>query len=227
MMTLEEIIREFKEKGDPDAAEGMARYGIETAKVYGVKLPELRKLGKRIGRDHGLALCLWDEGSRESRILAGMVADPAKATEELLEHWVADFRDWEVCDQTCMNYFDKTPFAVRKCFEWSGRKEEFVKRAGFALMARLAWTAKDLTNPQIELFFEPIRQQAVDGRNGVKKAVNWALRQIGKRNAELNHKAIAVAEEIGGLDSKAARWMAADALKELRSEAVQERLKRK
>jgi 3-methyladenine DNA glycosylase AlkD len=214
-MTLEEIISVFKEKGDPGAAEGMARFGIETSKVYGVKLPELRRLAKEIGRNHESALRLWEEGSREARILAGMIADPGKATEELLERWVADFRDWEVCDQTCMNFFDKTPFAVRKCFEWSGRKQEFVKRAGFALIARLAWTAKDLKNPQIELFFEPIRRQATDGRNGVKKAVNWALRQIGKSNPELNGKAIAVAEEIAKLDSKAARWIATDALCEL------------
>ncbi len=226
-MTLEEIICRFRELGNPQAIEGMSRFGIDTSKAYGVKVPELRRLGKQIGRNHGLALQLWDEGSREARILAGLVADPQKMDEDLLERWVADFSDWEVCDQTCMNLFDKTPFAVRKCFDWSKRKQEFVKRAGFALIARLAWTAKDLTNPQIELFFVPIKEQAVDGRNGVRKAVNWALRQIGKRNRVLNLKAIAVAEEISRFDSKAARWIASDALRELRSEAVQKRLAKK
>ena len=226
-MRFEEILARFKQLGDPEAAAGMSRFGINTSKAYGVKVPELRKLGKQIGSNHGLALQLWDEGSREARILAGLVADPLKMDERLIERWAAGFSDWEVCDQTCMNLFDKTPFAVRKCFEWSKRKEEFVKRAGFALMARLAWTAKDLTNPQIELFFEPIKAQAVDGRNGVKKAVSWALRQIGKRNAALNLKAIAVAEEIARIDSKAARWIASDVMRELRSEAVRERLAKK
>jgi len=226
-MTFEEILARFKQLGDPEAAGGMSRFGIDTSRAYGVKVPELRRLGKQIGHNHGLALQLWDEGSREARILAGLVADPLKMDERLIERWAAGFSDWEVCDQTCMNLFDKTPFAVRKCFEWSKRKEEFVKRAGFALMARLAWTAKDLTNPQIELFFEPIKAQAVDGRNGVKKAVSWALRQIGKRNAALNRKAIAVAEEIARIDSRAARWIASDVLRELRSEAVRERLAKK
>jgi 3-methyladenine DNA glycosylase AlkD len=223
-MDVAEIVRRFESLSDPDAVAGMARFGIRAEKVYGIRIPALRKLAKEIGKDHELALELWRDGSREARILAAMVDDPARVTEEQLDSWVADLDNWEDCDQCCMNLFDKTTFAVRKCFEWSSRKETFVKRAGFALMARLAWTARDLTNNQIELLFLPIVEQSVDGRNDVKKAISWALRQIGKRNRALNRKAIGIAQQIREKDSKAARWIAGDVLRELQSEAVQKRL---
>ena len=223
-MDYEGVIERLESLADPESAEGMARFGIRGGRVYGIRMPVLRKLGKELGTDHALAERLWHQGSREARILAAMTADPLRTTECLLERWVADLDNWELCDQCCFNLFDKTPFAIRKCFEWSSRKELFVKRAGFALMARLAWTAKDLTNNQLELFFRPICEQATDGRTEVKKAISWALRQLGKRNRELNRRAIAIAEEIAKLDNRAARWIARDALRELRSEKIQKRL---
>lgn len=223
-MTLNQVIEVLESLGNPEDAAGMAKFGIRSEKIFGVRVPELRKLAKQIGRGRELAGELWEAGYRETRILASMVDDPELVTEAQMGRWVKDFDNWEVCDQCCMNLFDKTPFAIRKSFEWAGRKELFVKRAGFALMARLAWTAKDLTNNQFELFFLPIKLQSTDGRSEVKKAISWALRQIGKRNLELNKKAIAVAEEIGEKVSKAARWIANDVLRELKSDAVRKRL---
>lgn len=223
-MNLEQIIGKLKALGNSDDVAGMARFGIVSKKILGVRVPDMRRLAGEIGTDHELALQLWEAGYRETRILASMVADPLQVTEKLMDGWAGEFDNWEVCDQCCMNLFDKTPFAVRKCFEWSGHKELFIKRAGFALMARLAWKAKDLTNNQFELFFLPIRQQATDGRNEVKKAISWALRQIGKRNEHLNSKAIDLAEEISKEELKAAKWIANDILKELRSDAVRKRL---
>lgn len=226
-MDIEKIIKRLKSLGDPEAAKGMARFGIDAGDAYGVSIPNLRKLAKEIGRDHEIALELWARPVRETRILAGMIADPELLTEETAEKWVQDFYDWEICDQTCFNVLDKTEYAYRKCFEWADREDEFVRRAGFALMARLGWTSKTLNNKDIEAFYPVIRKYATDPRNFVKKAVNWALRQIGKRNPALNKSAIALARDIIDIDSSSARWIARDALRELQSEAVQNRLAKK
>jgi len=224
-MTYRHILRTLKSHYKPENIEGMARFGIVTKKAYGVPAPALRKLAREIGKDHALAQRLWSSGIHDARVLAALIDDPAQVTEDQMESWVADFDNWAVCDACCGVLFDKTGFAYRKAVEWSRRDEEFVKRAGFALMACLAVHDKRAGDRQFERFLPIIEREATDERNFVKKAVNWALRQIGKRNLRLNRKAIERAERIRVLDSRAARWIAADALRELRGEAVQKRLR--
>jgi len=226
-MDCRDIMARLKSHADPIAVEGMSRYGINPEFAYGISIPVLRGIAKEIGRDRRLAAKLWSSRVHEARILAGMIDDPARVTEQQMERWVRDFNSWDLCDQCCSNLFEKTPFAYRKAVEWSGREEEFVKRAGFVLMARLAVSDKKAADARFERFFLYIRKGASDERNYVKKAVNWALRQIGKRNRILNKKAIETALEIRESGSSAARWIASDALRELRSRAVAERLKRK
>ncbi len=205
----------------------MARYGITPQKTFGVSIPNLRKIAKEAGRNRNLAQKLWASDIRETRILAGMIDEPVGVTEHQMERWVKGFDYWEICDQCCMNLFEKTRFAYPKATEWSQREEEFVKRAGFVLMARLSVSDKRAEDRPFEKFFPFIKRESTDQRNFVKKAVNWALRQIGKRNLILNEKAIKVAEEIQKMDSKAAKWIATDAILELRSKEVQERLRTK
>lgn len=223
-MTYEEIIVRLEAMADPEAVAGMARYGIRAAQTYGVPVPELRKLGREIGCDHELAQRLWAQGSREARLLAGLTADPRRVTEELLESWAAAFDNWEICDGTCMNLVERLPFAYRKAVEWSNREGEYVKRAGFVLMARLAVSDKKAADVAFEPFFALIRREATDPRDMVKKGVNWALRQIGKRSLALHAPAVALAEELAVMDDRNARWVGRDALRELQSEAVRRRL---
>lgn len=219
------MIEELRERADPVAKEGMARYGIKTDQAFGgSSLPHLRSMAKRFGTHHDLALALWSTEVHEARILASLVEDPDRVTEAQMEEWVTEFDSWDVCDQCCSNVFSFTPFGWKKALEWSDREEEFVKRAGFALMAALAVHDKEATDDRFAPFFVAIVREASDPRNYVRKAVNWALRQIGKRNRNLNAAAIATAEMIKEGGSKAGRWVSADALRELRSRAVQERL---
>ncbi|WP_135609621.1 DNA alkylation repair protein [Methanococcoides sp. AM1] len=221
---FDEIITKLEELSDPEMIEGMSHFWITPEKCYGVSIPELRKVAKETGKDHELALMLWDKGYRETMILASMVDDPKQVSEKQMEAWVRDFDYWEICDQCCMNLFQKTPHSYRKAIEWSSRKEEFVKRSGFVLMARMAVADKKAEGPVFEDFFPLIEKESIDARNFVKKAVNWALRQIGKRNLELNKKAIEVSQRLTGSNLASARWIGTDALKELTSEAVQKRL---
>lgn len=224
IMEFDEITNELQSLSNPEDVKGMARFGINPQKVYGVRIPELRRIARKTGKNHDLAGRLWDFGYHETRILASMIDDPLEVTEEQMEKWALDFNTWDICDQCCMNLFDKTPFAYKKVFEWSKREEEFVKRAAFTLMAVLAVHDKKAQDESFEQFFPLIIRESNDNRNFVKKAINWALRQIGKRNRELNKKAISVAEEIQIMDSKSARWIATHALRELTSEKIQERL---
>ena len=224
---VEEIVDKLKSLSDPKAVEGMAKFGITPKNAYGVSIPDLRKLAKKIGKNHNLALQLWGIDTRETRILASMIDEPDLVTEEQMESWAKEFDYWEICDQVCMNLFAYTKFAYGKALEWSKRKEEFVKRAWFALMAWLAFKDKKADDAKFEEFLMAIKEESTDDRTYVKKAVNWALRQIGKRNLDLNKKAIEVAREIQKKDSKTARWIARDALRELTSKKVQERLKKK
>ena len=203
----------------------MARFGIHAQKALGVSVLELRTLARRIGRDHAIAQQLWKTGILEARVLATLIADPTQVTDSLMESWAKDFDSWAVCDAGCCNLFDKTKFAWRKAIEWSRREEEYVKRAGFALMAALAVHDKSATDEKFLKFLPAIRRGAIDDRNFVKKAVNWALRQIGKRNRTLHRAALETARRISALDSRAARWIAADALRELESDAVERRLR--
>ncbi len=202
----------------------MARFGINPENTYGVSIPNLRKIAKGTGVDHALAQQLWASNIHEARILASMIDKPEIVTEEQMEGWVKDFDSWDVCDQCCMNLFEKTEFAYHKAVEWSSNDKDFIKRAGFVLMARLAVSDKKADNKQFEGFLPIIKREATDKRNFVKKAVNWALRQIGKRNLTLNRKATETAREIQKMDSTSAKWIASDAIRELISEAVQERL---
>ena len=225
-MNLDEIMKRLRGLADPASVAGMAGYGI-VGQVLGVKIPQMRRLAKEIGRDHDLAAQLWAEGFRETRIVASMIDEPKALTEEQMEEWAAGFDSWEVCDQVVMNLFEKHPLAWTKAVEWSGRKEEFVKRAGFVLMARLAVSDKKAADEKFWPFFELIEREADDGRNYVKKAVNWALRQMGKRNQSLNARAVQAASGLTGRESASARWIASDALRDLESEAVRARLKSK
>ena len=226
MASVEDVLERLKKKARPDQLEGMARFGMTVEQRLGVSIPDLRKLAKELGQDHELALKLWKTGIAESKILAAMIDDPNKLTEEQLEDWVKDIDSWDVCDQVCMNLFEKTPLAWKKIIDWSSREEEFVKRTAFSLIACLAWHDKKASDEKLIELLPVIMRGATDERNFVKKAVNWALRNIGKRNLNLNEAAINTAREIQRLDSKAARWVASDALRELQSEAIQARLKR-
>lgn len=225
-MSAEALIRELRSKADPRAVEGMARFGISSKNTLGLSVPTLRAMSKRIGRDHSLAEDLWRSGIHEARILAAMVEDPAMVTEGQMERWAGDFDSWDVCDGCCGVLFDKTPFAYGKALEWSRRKEEFVKRAGYALMAGLAVHDKRAGDEKFVVFFPAIKRGATDDRNFVKKAVNWALRQIGKRNLRLNREALRVAEEIRRMPEGSARWVASDAIRELRGGSTQRRIRR-
>ena len=225
-MNCAEVLKKMELAADPTAVAGMARFGITAKKAYGLSTPALKQLAREIGHDRALAQQLWATEVLEGRGLAGLVDQPERVTERQMERWVRDFDSWAVCDATCLYLFRKTPFAQRKGREWSSRPQEFVKRAGFALMAYLAVHDKKAPDETFLAFLPLIRREAVDERPMVKKGVNWALRQIGKRNPRLNRAAIQVAQTMRRLNSRSARWIAADALRELKSEAGQRRLKR-
>ncbi len=226
MVSVGDILKRLKEKARSDQLEGMERYGIAGENRLGVSMPDLRKMAKEIGKDHELALKLWKAGIQETRILAAMIDRPEEVTEQQMEEWVKDINSWDVCDQVCMNLFENVPFARKKITEWSRREEEFVKRTAFSLIACLAWHDKEAPDEEFIRLMPIIKSGATDERNFVKKAVNWALRNIGKRNANLNTAAIEAAKDIQQMDSKAARWIASGAIRELDSEAVQRRLRK-
>jgi len=222
--TAREVLEQLNDLADRGRLSGMSRYGISTDRALGVSIPEIRALARRVGRDHELAAALWDSEIHEARLLAGMVDDPALVNQDQMDAWALEFDSWDLCDQVCGNLFDRTPYAFLKAVEWSWREEEFVRRAAFALMATSAVHNETAKDEEFEALLPIIRGAATDERNYVKKAVNWALRQIGKRNANLNRKAIETARQIQKLDSRAGRWIAADALRELTSETVNKRL---
>ena len=224
MTSIEEVLEKLRAKAQPDQLEGMARYGMTVEKRLGVKIPELRRLAKEIDRDHQLALALWETGVAEAMILASMIDIPEEVGEAQMEAWVADFDSWDVCDQVCMNLFEKTPWVWDKIREWAEREEEFVKRAAFALIACLAWHDKEADDEAFIELIPVIKAGATDGRNYVKKAVSWALRNIGKRNLALNEAAIRAAEELRETDSRAARWVASDVIRDVTREKVQARV---
>lgn len=226
-MDYEDVMNKLNALGDPKAVEGMARFGINPKKNLGVSVAVIRKMAKEIGKDHHLALKLWKTEIREARLLAATIDDPEKVTERQLEKMVKDLDSWDICDHCCSDIFLSSRFSREKAVEWTSREEEFVKRAGFSLMARLAVRDKKAGDDLFEGFLPIILREANDERNYVKKAVNWALRQIGKRNIQLNKKAIKTAKKIQKIDSKSARWIASDALRELEGEKVQLRLQKK
>jgi len=222
-MNSSQIIKKLKSLSNSKNVEGMARFGINPKKTLGIGIPVLRKMAKEIGKNHKLALELWDSGIHEARILAGFIDEPTKVTERQMEKWVKDFDSWDVCDQVCSSLFDKTDFIWKKVEEFTRRKEEFVKRTGFTLMACLAVHDKKAQDKDFIKLLPIIKKEATDERNFVRKAVNWALRQIGKRNKNLNKEAIKVAKEILKMESKTAKWIASDTLRELTSPSIQKK----
>jgi len=224
-MNVSEIIKELKNSSNPKDREGMARFGINPEKALGVRIPVLRKLAKKIGKKHELAQQLWNTNIHEARILASMVDDPKLVTEKQMDNWVKDFNSWDLCDQCCMNLFDKTKFTHKKISEWAKDEREFVRRASFALIATSAFHNKAWEDEDFERYFPLIEKYSYDERNFVKKAVNWALRQVGKRNKILNKKAITLAKKIKKRDSKSTKWIANDAIRELEDPKIQKRLK--
>jgi 3-methyladenine DNA glycosylase AlkD len=222
--SVDEIIKILKQNKNSKNVEGMAKFGINHEFALGISMPFLRNLGKQIGKNHELAIELWKTKIHEARILSTIIDDPKLVTKSQMNSWVKDFNSWDLCDQCCMNLFRKNEFAFEKSLEWMERKEEFVKRAGFALVATLAVHSRNLTNEDFEIYLQKINEKSDDERNFVKKAVNWALRQIGKRNIFLNKKAIEVSEKLINSDSKSAKWIGKDALKELTSEKIISRI---
>jgi 3-methyladenine DNA glycosylase AlkD len=219
-----EVLELLEAKARPEQLAGMARFGIAGEGRLGVSIPELRRLARDCGRRQALADALWQTGIPDARILAGMVGEPARLGSRQMDAWVKEFNSWDVCDQVCLNLFVASPLAWAKVKTWAGSEAEFVRRAAFALLACLAVHDKAAGNQRFVESLALIHAAATDERNFVKKAVNWALRQIGKRNRPLNRAAIRAARKIQRLDSRAARWIAADALRELTSEAVRKKL---
>jgi 3-methyladenine DNA glycosylase AlkD len=216
----DELIAHLKSLASPEDLEGMARFGVGGEKTLGIRIPVLRKLAKAYRNDHQLASALWASGIHEARILASMVDDSAQVTEGQMEAWVNEFDSWDVCDQVCMNLFERHPLAYQKAVEWSRREEEFVKRAGFAMVAVLAWHDKTADDRAFDPFFERMQVGAQDDRNFVKKAVNWALRQIAKRRPGLASRCVQLAQELAESENKSARWVGKDALREFEKKGI-------
>ncbi len=215
-MTAAELVSVLRSLGTKRNREGQRRFGITPSTVHlGVGIPPLRQLARTHRHNHALARELWTTGIHEARILASLVDDPKAVTRAQMNRWASDFDSWDVCDQVCGNLFDQTAFAIPAALAWVTRKPEFVRRAGFVLMAEMAVHRKDLPDSLFLSFLPVIRAGSTDERNFVRKAVNWALRQIGKRNPALRRRATAEARRIAKIDSKAARWIARDALREL------------
>ena len=223
-MDYDDVIDRLNAHSEPGAVAGMARFGINPTNTLGVSIPVIRGIAKEIGTDHTLAQKLWASKIHEARILAAMIDDPKKVTKSQMDRWVRDFDSWDVCDQCCSNLFDKTNHAFEMVHKWSSRNEEFVKRAAFALIAALAVHDKDTTDTQFQSLLPIIERESTDERNFVRKATNWALRQIGKRNMQLNRLALKTARQIQKKKSKSARWIASDAIRELTSVSVQKKL---
>ncbi len=227
MKETQEILSFLQQHSNPSNVKGMARFGIATGQAFGVPLPALRQKAKSYKKNHALALELWQSGYHEARIMATLIDDYQQVTEAQMEQWVQDFDSWDVCDQCCSNLFDKTTYAIKKSIEWTTRPEEYVKRAGFTMMACLAVHAKKMDDDQFLKYLPLIVRESTDGRNFVRKAVNWALRQIGKRSTILHREALALAHNLMLSADKTARWIGTDAIKELQNEKIINRIKSK
>ncbi len=221
------VLRELKRLANPKVRAKMAYFGVNVPKAHGISAPVLHMLARRIGKNHELAEQLWKSEIHEARILAALIGQPEKVTSAQMERWVREFDSWDMVDAACCYLYAHAAPAWSKVHEWSQRREEFQKRAAFSLVAYLSYKDKTAPDARFERFLQVIEREARDERNFVRKAVNWALRNIGKRNLRLNRAAIRKAEKIRQQSSRSARWIAADALRELRSDAVQARLRRK
>jgi len=222
--TVNAALGKLRRHADPENRTGMARFGIDTAKALGVSMPNIRRIANTIEKDHQLAADLWQSNIHEARILAGLVDHPKWVTREQMDQWALDFNSWDLCDQVCGNLFDKSPYAPEIINAWATRPEEFVKRAAFALIAWRAVHDKKAPNDDFLAWLPLIEKASDDPRNFVKKAVNWALRQIGKRSASLLSPALTAANKLADSQDKTARWIGLDAIKELDSEKVRKRL---
>jgi 3-methyladenine DNA glycosylase AlkD len=221
------VLRELKGLADPKVRAKMAYFGVDVPKAHGISAPVLHQFAKRIGRDHPLAQQLWATGIHEARILATLIGESEKVTAAEMDRWAPDFDSWDVVDAACCYLYAGAKPAWNKVAAWSRRREEFVKRASFSLVAYLSYKHQAASDARFVRFLRVIEREACDERHFVKKAVNWALRNIGKRSVRLNGEAIRAAERIREQGSRSARWIAADALRELKSDAVQKRLQRK
>ena len=218
------ILAALKKHGTKRTRDGMARYGIVAPRAYGVTLPTIRALARRFGRDHALCEALWQSGWYEARMLCAFMDEPERVTAAQMERWARDFDNWAICDTLCISLFNRTPHAWRKVHAWAKRRDEFVKRAAFSLLAGLAVHDKAADDAKFVLCLPLIERAATDERNFVKKAVNWALRSIGKRSPELNAAAINCARRLAESRDATPRWVGKDALRELSSAGVQRRL---
>ncbi|MFA6423155.1 MAG: DNA alkylation repair protein [Patescibacteria group bacterium] len=220
-MKKEDIITKIKSLKNEKNIAGMARFGINTKNTYGVSMPILRQMAKEIKKsttnNHELAMELWNSEIHEARMIAAFIEDPKNVTENQMDEWVNSFNSWDICDSVCGSLFDKTPFAYKKIKEYILSEKEYTRRAGFVMVAWLAVHNKKAEDKVYTSFFPLIEKYSTDERNFVKKAVNWALRQIGKRNKKLNIEAIELAKKIQPKENKAAKWIAANALNELKN----------
>jgi 3-methyladenine DNA glycosylase AlkD len=227
-MDKNEVLKWLERHGSRRVKEGMARYGIETKlRVLGVSVGTMRSLAKRLGKDHALATALWNSECYEARMLAAFVDDPSLVTRRQMNTWAADFDNWAICDTVCFHLFDRTPFAWEKARQWSTSSGEFVKRAGFALLASLAAHDKTASDAQFQALLPLIEKGASDERNFVKKGVSWALRGTGRRSLALNAAALATAKRLASSEEAASRWVGKDALRELTSPKVRSQLQRR
>ena len=226
-MDYEEIIKKLYLLENPENVKGMARYGINQKNNLGISIYQLRPIAKEIGKNHELALKLWDSKIHDARLMACFIDEPEKVTTDQMDDWANDFDSWDICDQACTSLFDLSPLAYEKVFQWAEHEKEFVKRAAFSLIAGLTVHDKKANDKDFEDFLPLLIHHAVDDRNYVKKAVNWALRNIGKRNLHLNKAALMTAKEMQKMDSKSARWIASDAIRELTNQKLIQRLERK
>jgi 3-methyladenine DNA glycosylase AlkD len=214
------ILSELKSISEPEYLKKMARFGIDISKAFGIRVPDIRKLAKQVGKNQELSLLLWETGFHEARLLATFIGDYKLVTELQISSWTKDFSSWDICDQASGNLFVKTPYFKSKILEFTKAEGEFIKRTGFVLMAEAAVHLKKEPDETFLRFLPIIEREAHDSRNFVKKAANWALRQIGKRNAFLHQHAIETANNILAQQNKKANWVALDALRELNSDAV-------
>jgi len=222
-----EVLKELAGLGNRDVRAKMGYFGVQVPLAHGISTPVLHKFAREIGKDHRLAKRLWVSGIHEAKILATLVGETDHVTDFEMDRWARAFDSWDVVDATCCYLYAHTKFAWKKVEAWSKHQELFIKRAGFSLIAYLSYKDAKAPDAKFVKFLRVIERESDDDRHFVKKAVNWALRSIGKRNSRLNHEAILLAEKLRKRDSRSARWIAADALRELRSDAVQRRLQRK
>ena len=221
---VREVLAFLERRGSKKNRDGMARYAITAPKVFGVSVADLHRLAKRLGRDHDLALALWETGWYEARMLAAFVDEPARVTSSQMDRWAKDFDNWAICDTHCFHLFDRTPHAWKKVRQWSRRREEFVKRAAFALLAGIALHDKKAPDDPFLEALPLAERAAADERNFVKKGVSWALRTVGRRNQTLNTATVALARRLVASADTAPGWVGRDVFKELTSPAVQKRL---